>query len=184
MTFQVADFTAAIQLEVGIHRWYSGIAADLNTIQTALAADTSTGDVCITSPPAALRIGPQNSRFYNDVLLAVNKGKGGNLTNTQMSNAISGGLSNFLVPVNTTPPVVSGTGTVGQTLTTTVGVWTNVPTSYSYQWLRDAALIPDAITPSHVCVAADSTHSLSCRVTGSNAAGAGASALSNAIAVT
>jgi hypothetical protein len=38
------------------------------------------------------------------------------------------------VPVLTTPPAISGTPQVGQTLTASTGVWTNSPTSYTYQW--------------------------------------------------
>jgi hypothetical protein len=38
------------------------------------------------------------------------------------------------IPVNITPPVVSGTTTVGQTLSATNGSWTNSPTSYIKEW--------------------------------------------------
>ena len=38
------------------------------------------------------------------------------------------------VPVNTSPPSISGITTQGQALTETHGTWTNNPTSYSYQW--------------------------------------------------
>jgi prepilin-type N-terminal cleavage/methylation domain-containing protein len=48
-----------------------------------------------------------------------------------MSNAT--GLLILPLPVNTALPLVSGTATVGQTLTATSGSWTNTP-SYSYQW--------------------------------------------------
>jgi hypothetical protein len=39
-------------------------------------------------------------------------------------------------PVNTVAPVVTGTPTQGQTLTTDDGTWTNTPTGYTYQWQR------------------------------------------------
>lgn len=41
------------------------------------------------------------------------------------------------VPVNTSPPVVSGATTVGDTAVATPGTWTNSPTSYAYQWQVD-----------------------------------------------
>jgi hypothetical protein len=37
-------------------------------------------------------------------------------------------------PVNSSPPTISGTPQVGQTLTSTTGTWTNNPTSYARQW--------------------------------------------------
>lgn len=84
---------------------------------------------------------------------------------------------------NAAAPVVSGTGTVGQTLTTTNGAWVNAST-YGYQWVRDGVAIAGATASTYVLVAADSTHSVSCRVTATNAGGsASASAVGNAIAV-
>jgi len=39
-------------------------------------------------------------------------------------------------PAATTPPSVAGNARRGQTLSARVGVWTNAPTSYKYQWQR------------------------------------------------
>ena len=41
------------------------------------------------------------------------------------------------VPALVTPPFLSGLPILGQVLSCTSGVWTNNPTSYSYQWYRD-----------------------------------------------
>ena len=54
----------------------------------------------------------------------------------------SGNTFNPLAPLNTVAPVISGTASVGQTLTVTSdGTWTNTPTSYTYQWRRAGVAI-------------------------------------------
>jgi hypothetical protein len=129
-------------------------------------------DKTIEAPPVGLIAGsPLNTRFTNDVLLTVNKGKAGNLTAAAMGTAITAGLAQFNAPVNTTAPVASGTGTVGQTLSCTNGAWSYTPTTYTYQWLRSGAQIAGANAATYVLVAADSTKSISCQVTATNAAG-------------
>jgi hypothetical protein len=40
------------------------------------------------------------------------------------------------VPVLVSPPTIAGSAVPGQTLTESHGVWSNAPTSYSYQWDR------------------------------------------------
>src|SRR5207302_8962753 len=40
------------------------------------------------------------------------------------------------VPVNSSPPTITGTAQQGQTLTEHHGTWTNEPTSFAYQWLQ------------------------------------------------
>jgi hypothetical protein len=84
-------------------------------------------------------------------------------------------------PANTSPPVVTGTGAVGDNLTCAPGTWTNLPT-FTYQWLRGGATIAGATGAVYALVGADSGTNVSCRVTGTNADG-NASATSNAIAV-
>jgi hypothetical protein len=86
-------------------------------------------------------------------------------------------------PLNTTAPVVTGTGTVGQTLSCTQGVWTNSPTGYAYQWLRNGTNIAGATAATRVLAAVDAGTNVSCRVTATNAGGS-TPAVSNAIAVT
>jgi hypothetical protein len=182
MTFQVSDFAGQVLLNTKIHQFYPNRVAELNAIASALSSDVTTHDTTLQTAPAGLQPGnPANSHFTNDILLVVNAGKGGNLTNTQMSNAITAGLANEIPPVNTTAPAVTGTGAVGNTLSVTNGNWTYVPTSYAYQWLRNGANIAGAMAATYVLQAADSGTNVSCRVTATNPAGS-TSATSNAIA--
>jgi hypothetical protein len=83
-------------------------------------------------------------------------------------------------PANSTSPVVSGTGTSGQTLTTTNGTWTNLPTAYAYQWQSDGVDIPGETASTHLLTVGDVGTTITCVVTASNIYG-NASATSNGI---
>lgn len=182
MSYHIADFSSQVALNAMIHHAYANRAAELTAIATALGSDTSTRDATLTTAPAALRPGlASHSRFTNDVLLVVNAGKGGNLTNAAMAAAINAGIAEEVPPVNTAAPVVSGTGTVGQNLTTTNGAWTGAD-SYTYQWLRNGATIAGATANVYALVGADSGNNVSSRVIALNAAGT-TPATSNSIAV-
>ena len=96
-------------------------------------------------------------------------------------------------PSNTVEPRISGTASVGSTLTATSGSWTSSPTCFAYQWVRcprsggqangaDCAAIGGATTSSYVVAAGDVDRRLRVRVTASNADGS-ATVASNATAV-
>jgi hypothetical protein len=184
MTYQVADFAGQVRLNALIHYANPNRAAELTAIATALGSDPTTHDTTLQTAPAGLRPGnAANTKFTNDILLVVNSGKAGNLTNAQMAAAITAGLANELPPVNTAAPVVSGTGTVGSNLTVTGGTWNYSPTSRAYQWRRGGANIAGATGMVYALVGADSGTNVTCAEMATNAAGS-ATAISNAIAVT
>lgn len=75
-------------------------------------------------------------------------------------------------PVNTVAPVVSGTPTQGQTLSTTNGTWSYSPTSYAYQWQRNNTTnIGGATSSTYLLTLSDVGSTINCRVTASNASG-------------
>jgi hypothetical protein len=82
-------------------------------------------------------------------------------------------------PTNTVPPTITGTPTVGQTLTAQEGTWTNSPTSYTYQWMRckgggnKCANIANATQKTYTLVAADAGQTIKVQVTATNASGSG-----------
>ena len=79
-------------------------------------------------------------------------------------------------PGNTTPPAVSGTAKVGQTLTVSNGEWTGSPTSYAYHWQRctsstSCTNIAGATKQTYTVVDADAGRTLRAVVTATNADG-------------
>lgn len=66
-------------------------------------------------------------------------------------------------------PVVTGSRTVGATLTVDPGTWGPVPTTLVYRWLRDGKQISGAVTSTYVQVTADKGHVIQAVVKGSAA---------------
>jgi hypothetical protein len=91
-------------------------------------------------------------------------------------------------PVNTVPPIITGTPAQGQTLSASTGTWTGSPTAYAYQWQHcDAAGancvdVPGATAQTYLLSGADVSFSIRVRVTATNASGP-ASAVSPQTAV-
>lgn len=77
------------------------------------------------------------------------------------------------VPVMTAMPTISGTASIGNTLTAATGTWTNTPTSYTYQWKRNNVNISGATSSTYILLDADVANKISVGVTASNASGAG-----------
>jgi hypothetical protein len=95
---------------------------------------------------------------------------------------MSVGNSYGSLPVNTVAPAVTGTATVGQTLTTTNGTWTGAPApTFTYQWQRAGSNIGGATSSTYLLVVADVGNAIRCVVTATNPLGA-VSANSNATA--
>ena len=75
--------------------------------------------------------------------------------------------------------MVSGTTTQGQTLTTTNGTWSNLPTSYAYAWQdcnasgSSCSNISGASSSTYTLTGADAGHTIRSIVTASNLVGSG-----------
>jgi Ig domain of plant-specific actin-binding protein len=83
----------------------------------------------------------------------------------------------WLPPTNISPPTITGTAQQGQTLTEHHGEWNNIPTAYSYQWLRcnssgtSCGAIGGATNQTYAPVAEDVGHKLRVDETASNFGG-------------
>lgn len=86
-------------------------------------------------------------------------------------------------PTNTVAPAVTGTPTVGETLSCSTGTWSGTGTiSYAYQWQRDGSNISGATSSTYTLVEADASTSVRCVVTATDDIGS-TSANSNAVSV-
>jgi lysophospholipase L1-like esterase len=74
-------------------------------------------------------------------------------------------------PVNTVAPAITGTAEVNQTLTGSDGTWSNMPTSFTYQWLRDGFEVLGATENTYALTAQDKDHVISFRVSATNLGG-------------
>src|SRR5262249_27150474 len=80
-------------------------------------------------------------------------------------------------PQATAPPVITGTPTVGQQLSTTNGSWNgNKPITYAIKWQRCNTAVTDctdlgASGPSYTLVAGDAGHRMRTKVSASNSVG-------------
>ena len=93
------------------------------------------------------------------------------ISNNNAFFSVSGSAS--LAPVNTVLPVITGTTTEGQVLSVSDGTWTNSPSGYTYQWLRDGVSIGSATANTYTLQAADVGTRIACTVTASNGSGSG-----------
>lgn len=71
-----------------------------------------------------------------------------------------------------TAPAVSGTATVGSTLTANTQTWAGGAVAYTFQWQRGTADISGATSRTYVVQATDSGSTIRCVITGTNSFGA------------
>lgn len=64
-------------------------------------------------------------------------------------------------------PKVTGTPTVGRTLTAVPGTWGPAPVTLTYRWLRDGVAITGATSANYIAASADAARRISVRVSGS-----------------
>jgi hypothetical protein len=74
-------------------------------------------------------------------------------------------------PVETSPPVITGSAKAGGKLTCSTGTWTNDPTMFTYQWYLDGTPIPGATSKTYTVQSGDEQLTLTCAVGAANAKG-------------
>ncbi len=74
-----------------------------------------------------------------------------------------------LAPANTVAPTITGTATVGQTLTANNGTWTGREApEFAYQWKAGGVDIAGATAKTYLLKAAEATKTVTVTVTGKN----------------
>jgi hypothetical protein len=123
-----------------------------------------------------------------EVLLACNKARVSvapadiQATLTDISGEIGDWEAGQSPPSNTKAPAISGTPTVGETLTLTPGDWTGAPSARRYQWQGDGAPISGATGTTLVLGDDQEGQAVTGQEWASNAAGEGGPATSAATA--
>jgi hypothetical protein len=98
--------------------------------------------------------------------------------------ATSNSILSLTAPVNSVAPTVTGDATVGNVLTSTNGAWIGSATiTFTYQWQANGVNIAGATANTYASSSGDIGKSVTCRVTGTNAAG-NSFANSNALTIT
>lgn len=83
-----------------------------------------------------------------------------------------GAAAGGIAPVNTVAPAITGTATVGNTLSCSTGTWTGTPTpTYTYQWQKGTSNISGATSSTYLVDILNSGSTIRCVVTATNSAG-------------
>ena len=98
-------------------------------------------------------------------------------------NSGGGGGGPYAPPVNLTRPAISGTASVGHTLTCSQGTWTNAPLVFAYAWQRDGTPISGATHDTYRVVALDEGLTLTCTVVAGNSAASSKPAMSAGVTI-
>jgi hypothetical protein len=153
----------------------------LNGIAEAIGVDLTTSTDLMKDILAAIGGNPENSTDYlQDIVIAYG---GTEPVNGNWMEAWEAITATPPAPVNTVPPALSYVYRYeGETVTTDDGTWDNSPTSFTYQWYRDATPISGETLSQYSLGAADVDTYVSCEVTAINAGGS-ATAPSDAIYV-
>lgn len=117
----------------------------------------------------------QNGIVANAGVYGVTAGPDGNLWFAESNSNRIGRMLSGVVPVNVAPPGISGSPTVGSTLTVSYGAWKYLPTTYAYKWFRcttaaatKCSTIANKTKSSYVVSSADAGSYLRASVTPAN----------------
>jgi hypothetical protein len=134
-------------------------------------ANAGAGDTAVAVSALATSLAPDTTYYFR--LMATNSAATVTSTPAETFTTPLAG-----VPRNTSPPSISGTAKAQSTLTCSTGVWTNDPSSYTYQWLQNGTPISGATSSHYKVATADEGSTLTCTVHAVNPIGTSQAATS------
>ena len=142
----------------------------LNGIAEAIGVDLATSTDLMRDILATIGGTPENSTDYlQDIVLAYG---GSEPVNGNWMEAWEAITAVPPAPVNTTPPALSAKYRYeGESVDTNDGTWDNSPTSFTYQWYRDATPISGETLNQYILTSADVDKYVTCQVTAINGGG-------------
>ena len=182
MSYRYSDFQQQALL-IGMKQvWNPNRTAEFVAVATALASDTTKHDTTIEAAAGILMPGQLagvGSNTPSSVMLAelINRGKAGNLSNSQMVAAIDGVVGQAAPPAVIDIPYVSA---VGALASVTNGNWVGTP-SFAYQWKRNGVTNIGTNTNTYTMVGADTGQAIGCIVSATNVQGTTAAPISNTV---
>ncbi|MFJ6568553.1 Ig-like domain-containing protein [Streptomyces sp. NPDC091292] len=133
----------------------------------------------ISGATASTRVLSSTDRTHKVSCRATGKNSGGSTPATSPAVTVGTGVALKVVKA----PSITGTPSVGKTLTVKSGTWTPAATSYSYVWKRDGRTIGGATKTTYKAVKADKGHLLTVTVTAKRAGHANGTATTKSVRV-
>lgn len=136
------------------------------------------GVVIVGVSGQTLTLGSDDVGKQISALVTANNPAGSASAQTAPTAAVASGA-----PINTVAPTISGSPTVGATLTAVAGTWTGSPT-FTYQWKSGGINIVGATNSTYVLTATELATTITVTVTGTNVYGSASATTAATAAVT
>jgi hypothetical protein len=171
------DFESAAQI-IARKYFHFGVAAEdiagtFSDLGAKVAADTATTqDITVQDPAPGLAPTSWPDDLHREILLLVNKGRADPGAAVMGQTLIDLANDSGLLPeppVNTNPPQINGSYTVGGALTCTNGAWDGSPTAFTRQWFSGD--IPVSTDNTYTTVDDDVGQMIGCAITATNDGG-------------
>ena len=157
--------------------WTGSAPLSLNAVKWQ-RCDSSGANCTVVAATSKYTVQPGDSGYSFKLSITVKNNLGSTTVDSAVSQPVGGGSGGgTTAPVNTSPPVVTGTAQDGQTLSASTGSWSGSPTSYAFQWQRcdssggACANVAGAAASSYSLSSTDVGSTLRVTVTASNAGG-------------